>query len=123
MKNALLLSLALIAVGPVAVEGQNSDSEDLVNRLMQTRTCVLRDLGGSRPEEMCTYRLPGVEFDVRDSGSVLVLEQDRNFAGSLNFNAARNFLMVVTQDPLAIAVICVGPRLTGKFVESGGACR
>ena len=45
MKNALLLSLALIAVGPVAVEGQNSAGDLVVGLLMQTRTCAIRPGG------------------------------------------------------------------------------
>jgi hypothetical protein len=45
MKNALLLSLALIAFGPVAVEGQNSAGDQVVGLLMQTRTCAIRPGG------------------------------------------------------------------------------
>ena len=43
---SLLLSLAVIAVGPVAVEGQTDAANDqLVDRLMQGRACGMTDLG------------------------------------------------------------------------------
>ena len=61
MKRTLLLSLALIAVGPVAVEGQEAESISLMNRLNQSKTCELHSTGLLLT---CTFDLPGLVFSV-----------------------------------------------------------
>ena len=69
MKKALLLSLALIAVVPVAVQGQEAESISLVNRLLQSRTC---EIHSTALLLTCTFDLPGLVF------SVYAMEADEN---------------------------------------------
>ena len=101
MKKILLLSLALIAVGPVAVEGQGIQGtipypeqidRELAGLLLQSENC-----GASG---MCRYQLPGlvdeigVRFTIAPGGEVLVSEKDRLFIGHLMFCADKGVLSI-----------------------------
>jgi len=128
MKNALLLSLALIAVGPVAVEGQGIQGtipypeqidRELAGLLLQSENC------GSG---MCSYHLPGlvdeigVEFVIFSSGEVLVVEKSRLFIGHLMFCADRGVLSIGLER--AVVWISLAGKNGPSFVVLGPrSCR
>ena len=131
MKNALLLSLAVIAVGPVAVEGQTDANDQLVDRLMQERTCQMADLGNGQPEEMCAYSLPGLEFAVIGE-SVSIRSVDLRYAGLFLGKNNRTSLFVTvyskslaadnSYEPNAEAIICLDGSQAGNFLKSPEDC-
>jgi hypothetical protein len=134
MKNALLLSLALIAVGPVAVEGQRDEgpreeSIALVNSLIEGRTCELRP-ARSGYSETCRYRIPGLEFRIIDASAaspreVQVIELGQRFNGNVRIFSDHMFLISWGSVPgyLAMATICLGRKNRGKFVRDAyGDC-
>ena len=124
MKNALLLSLALIVVGPVAVEGQSEAGRknlELVNLLLKSRTCEVVPTSDQRSSyESCTYRLDGLELNVATNGNFRVTELDGSL-WNLAHPGPSNFIWITQRgddgNPLAVATICVGDRNTGQLTN------
>ena len=119
MKNALLLSLALIAVGPVAVEGQADANDRFVDLLLQNRTCRMTDLSPTHSREECEYILnPGLHLSVFDDGTVMIYRVGEGFGLTKTPYSPHLAISFANSSNYAMAFLCTSPRRTGRWFTS-----